>query len=83
MFATIMGLLLALAFVGLPLAIIVLFVLSILDQTSERANKIDRGVVSTEQDRVVRHVQWGRRETPQNSSYLARSEAGASIRQRR
>ena len=77
MFATIMGLLLALAFIGLPLAIIVLFVLSILDQTSERANKIDQGV-STEQDRVVRHVQWGRRE-----SYLARSEAGASVRHRR
>jgi len=83
MFATIMGLLLALAFIGLPLAIIILFVLSILDQTSEGANRIDRGVVSTERDGVVRHVQWGRREKRQNSSYLARSEAGASVRRRR
>jgi hypothetical protein len=54
-----MGLLLALVFLGLPLAIIVLFVLSILDQRSARASATDPRVTSTDQDRVVRYVEWG------------------------
>jgi len=59
MYAMTMGLLLALAFLGLPLAIIVLFVVSILDQRSEWFIESDPNVTSTDQDRVVRYVEWG------------------------
>lgn len=83
MFAVIIGFLLALAFLGLPLAIIALFVLSVLDQRSERASESGRKVTSTDQERVVRYVEWGRREQSQNASYLTRSQAGASVRPRR
>jgi hypothetical protein len=75
MFATIVGLLVALAFLGLPLAIIILFVLSILDQRSERASESDRKVTSTGQDRVVRYVEWSRQEQHQNAGYLGRPQA--------
>ena len=65
MYAMAMGLLLALAFLGLPLAIIVLFVHSILDQRSERFGGSDPRVASTDQDSVVRYVEWGSaRSTP-------------------
>jgi len=74
--------LVALILLGLPLAIIVLFVLSILDQRSKRTNESDRKLTSTGQDRVVRYVEC-RQEQRQNVSYLARSQAGASVRLRR
>jgi hypothetical protein len=80
MFAMIMGLLLAVAFLGLPLAIIVLFVLSILDQRSERASESDWKVTSIDQDRVVRYVEWGRQAQSKSASYLAQPQAGASVR---
>ena len=65
MFAMAMGLLLALVFLGLPLAIIVLFVVSILDQRSERVRGSDPRVTSTNQESVVRYVEWGSaRSTP-------------------
>jgi hypothetical protein len=83
MFAMIIGLLLALAFLGLPLAVVVLFVLSILDQRSERASESDRRLTSRGQENVVRYVEWGRQELPQNAGYLARSQAGAGVRSRR
>jgi len=65
MFAMAMGLLLALVFLGLPLAIIVLFVVSILDQRSERVRGSDPRVTRTNRDSVVRYVEWGSaRSTP-------------------
>jgi hypothetical protein len=58
MFGTIIGMLVALVCLGLPLAIIVLFVLSILDQRNKRTSESDLKLTKTDRDGVVVHVDW-------------------------
>jgi hypothetical protein len=53
MFAVIAGIVLALFFLGLPLAIIGLFIMSFVDQRSPRAGRRDKKLTTTKQDIVV------------------------------
>jgi TM2 domain-containing membrane protein YozV len=55
MFAVIAGIVLALVFLGLPLGIIALFILSIVDQRSTRAGRWRRTSTTIRQDNVVRY----------------------------
>jgi hypothetical protein len=64
MFATIVGLVLALCFLGLPLAIIGLFIMSIFDRSNkrdaagEKQSESDEKVTHSRRDRSVRYVEW-------------------------
>jgi hypothetical protein len=64
MFGTIIGMLVALVCLGLPLAIIVMFVLSILDQRNKRTSESDPKLTRTGRDGVVVHVDWSSRSDP-------------------
>lgn len=55
MFALIAGSVLALFFLGLPLAIIGLFIMSIVDQRSPRTGRRDKKFTTTSQKIVVRY----------------------------
>jgi hypothetical protein len=55
MFAVIAGSVLALFFLGLPLAIIGLFIMSIVDQRSPRTGRKDRKSTTISQEIVVRY----------------------------
>ena len=55
MFAVIAGIVLALVFLGLPLGIIALFILSIVDQRATRTGRRHRKSTTTSQDNVVRY----------------------------
>jgi hypothetical protein len=54
MFAVIAGIVLALLFLGLPLGIIGLFVISVIDQKSARTSRKDRKLTAIGQTIVVR-----------------------------
>lgn len=54
MFAVIAGIVLAVFFLGLPLGIIALFVISVVDQKSTRAGRKDRKLTAIGQTIVVR-----------------------------
>jgi hypothetical protein len=54
MFAVIAGIVLALFFLGLPLGIIGLFVVSVIDQKSMRASRRDRKLTAIGQTIIVR-----------------------------
>jgi hypothetical protein len=55
MLAMICGVVLALSFLGLPLAIIGLFIMSIVDQRSPRTGRRDKKITTTRQEIVVRY----------------------------
>jgi len=68
MFGTIMGMLVALICLGLPLAIIVLFVLSILDQRNKRTSESELKLTSARRDEVVVYVERPTRSDPRRPS---------------
>jgi hypothetical protein len=55
MLAMIYGVVLALSFLGLPLAIIALFIMSIVDQRSPRTGRRDKKITTIRQEIVVRY----------------------------
>jgi hypothetical protein len=59
MFGMIVGLFLALFFLGLPLAILVLFALDILDRRNERAIESDRKSSGQDLEKVISYAKWG------------------------
>jgi hypothetical protein len=59
MFAMMAGAVLALFFLGLPLAIIGMFIMSVLDQSSTWIGRSDRKLTNAREDVIVRYPERG------------------------